>query len=714
MTEAEIIEVRELFRVEERLYLYDLNIQSDARVLVNQGGTSSGKTYSIMQVLYELGYEEPNQIITVVGQDIPNLKVGAYRDAKTIMSTNEDVAYYYPTINEGERIIKCRNGSIIEFKSYADAQDAKSGKRDYLFINEANGISYEIYWQLAIRTRKKVFIDYNPSARFWVHDEVIGRDGVELIVSYHKGNRFLSDEEHARIEGISDPELHKVYARGKTGKISGLVLTNWDICDTLPPFDEWKMSAWGLDFGFSCFKGDTLIMTSEGEKPIKDVKVGDYVLTRKGYRKVVRNMYNGYKKVIHKNFDFGLYSSDIFCTFEHNFNANGKWKKYGKLTKEDNLFVLLSSMVSNTADTQTGSTQIISTTSGKKTGSINRRCCTTQSLKKLTALQYPMVSLSIIRILTRLTMTSAILLCSLLRNICAYITICQNGLQAILRNTAKKCTRKRTGTNAEKRCLQNSQQSEGYANGAEQNIHPQTPISVSVESDAIINGNTNHLKTIYRWFASGAEKLSRVINILNRNVAAMSVPITYQRPTELTEIGFEYCDVYDLWIDGVHEYFANGILVHNCDPTALEHVVLAHGELYIDEEIYSTGLTNPDIANRAKMQGISSSDQIIADCAEPKSIRELQAAGLWVTPSPKGADSIISGLDILRRYKIHVTRHSLGIISNLRAYKWDKDRDGNLTNKPEDKNNHGIDAVRYVALAKMPQHREVRGIRRRN
>ena len=135
MTEAEIIEVRELFRVEERLYLYDLNIQSDARVLVNQGGTSSGKTYSIMQVLFELGYEEPNQIITVVGQDIPNLKVGAYRDAKTIMSTNDDVAYYYPTINEGERIIKCKNGSIIEFKSYADAQDAKSGKRDYLFIN---------------------------------------------------------------------------------------------------------------------------------------------------------------------------------------------------------------------------------------------------------------------------------------------------------------------------------------------------------------------------------------------------------------------------------------------------------------------------------------------------------------------------------------------------------------------------------------------------
>ena len=150
------------------------------------------------------------------------------------------------------------------------------------------------------------------------------------------------------------------------------------------------------------------------------------------------------------------------------------------------------------------------------------------------------------------------------------------------------------------------------------------------------------------------------------------------------------------------------------DPSALEQVVLAHGELWIDEKIYSTGLTNPEIAERAKEQGVSGQQQIVADCAEPKSIRELQGCGLWVTASPKGADSIVSGLDILKRYKIHVTRRSLGILSNLRAYKWSKDRDGNTTNKPEDKNNHGIDAIRYVVLEKLPVHREVRGVRRRN
>lgn len=384
------------------LPLYQANLNATERTVINQGGTSSGKTYSIMQVLFVLGMQQERKVITVVGQDVPNLKKGAYRDAKTILDGSPLLQTWWPYVNEGERIIRCVNGSIMEFSSFKDAQDAKSGKRDYLFINEANGIPYEVYWQLAIRTRLRVFIDYNPTARFWCHDEVMGRENVKVLISDHRRNYFLSEEEHERIEGIEDEELWKVYARGLTGMIAGLVLTNWDIVDQIPPREEWKMSCHGLDFGF-----------------------------------------------------------------------------------------------------------------------------------------------------------------------------------------------------------------------------------------------TN-------------------------------------------------------------------------DPSALEHVVEAHGDLWIDEKLYSTNLTNPDIARKAYDQGLTRDDMIVADCAEPKSIRELQAQGLWVSPSPKGADSIISGLDILRRYRLHVTRRSIGIIANLRAYKWDKDRDGNLTNKPEDANNHGIDAVRYVALAKLAQRREAKGIRRRN
>lgn len=705
-----IADVNDLFSV---LPLYTANEQATERTVVNQGGTSSGKTYSIMQLLFVLGMSEARMVITVVGQDIPNLKKGAYRDAKNILASSPLLQQWWPQINEGERIIKCINGSLIEFTSYKDAQDAKSGKRDYLFINEANGIIYEIYWQLAIRTRRQIFIDYNPSARFWVHDEVLGRDGVRLIISDHRKNFYLSDEEHARIEGIADDELWKVYARGLTGKIEGLVLTNWDIVDALPPAEEWKMSCRGLDFGFSCFKGDTLIMTSEGEKAIRDVEVGDYVLTRKGYRRVKKNIYNGYKKVIHKKFVKGLHSLDIFCTFEHNFNANGKWKKYGQLTEKDRLYILPCSKAWSLEDTRTESTGTTITTNGRRTASTIQSCYIMPSMKMFME-RSQMVWLSTTRILTRLIMTLAIWLCSVCRSTCGFIMRLVNGGKAMPKSSENGAIQKRTGMNEGRRYSTALRMSEGCVNGVEKSSHQRTLTNDSVESNVTIDGNTKRPKIISRWCASIAEKLLKAINTLSRNVAAMNVPISYHSLNSIKDEGSEWCDVYDLEIEDVHEYFANGILVHNCDPTALEHVVEAHGDLWVDEEIYSTGLTNPMIAERMRSEGITAQHNIIADCAEPKSIAELKALGLWVSPSPKGADSIISGLDILRRYRIHVTRRSRGLLANMRSYKWDKDRDGNMTNRPEDANNHGIDAIRYVALAKLAVRIRPRGVVRRN
>ena len=186
----------------------------------------------------------------MAGQDLPNLKVGAIRDAKTILAGSDWLGSYFD-MHESGHYLQCKNGSIIEFKSYEDEQDAKNGKRDYLFVNEANGIPYEIYWQLAIRTRKKIWIDYNPSERFWVHNEVKGREGVKMIISDHRGNPFLTKEEHERIEGIEDKELWKVYARGLTGKLSGVIFPNFRIVDKLPERDSWKVQGYGLDFGFT-------------------------------------------------------------------------------------------------------------------------------------------------------------------------------------------------------------------------------------------------------------------------------------------------------------------------------------------------------------------------------------------------------------------------------------------------------------------------------
>lgn len=231
--------------------LYEANSDPQPRFLVNQGGTSSGKTYCLVQRLIELSIQHPRAVITIAGQDLPNLKVGAMRDMETIVGESRWLSEWF-TVNKSEYYYRGKNFALIEFKSYKDAQDAKNGKRDYLFINEANGMTWEVVWQLAIRTRKQVLLDYNPSARFWVHDELIGRTDCKLIISDHRGNRFLSATEHQKIEEIKDPQLWEVYARGLTGKITGLIYTNWDIVDELPPLEECKMlPVYGLDFGYS-------------------------------------------------------------------------------------------------------------------------------------------------------------------------------------------------------------------------------------------------------------------------------------------------------------------------------------------------------------------------------------------------------------------------------------------------------------------------------
>lgn len=236
--------------------VFEANRTSKAKVVINQGGTSSSKTYSIVQLLY-LKAIEKKSIITITGESIPNLKKGAYRDAETIYGITPQLQQYIQFWNKADRIIYFKNGSLIEFVSNLDEQSAKNGKRDYLFVNEANGISWAIFWQMAIRTREQIYIDYNPSAPFWCHDNLIGTTAdsndlsasVQLIISDHRHNVFLSADDHAKIEGIKDKDLWQVYARGKTGNLQGIIYPDWkEIRDGDYPSEAFFG---GLDFGYT-------------------------------------------------------------------------------------------------------------------------------------------------------------------------------------------------------------------------------------------------------------------------------------------------------------------------------------------------------------------------------------------------------------------------------------------------------------------------------
>ena len=137
------------------------------------------------------------------------------------------------------------------------------------------------------------------------------------------------------------------------------------------------------------------------------------------------------------------------------------------------------------------------------------------------------------------------------------------------------------------------------------------------------------------------------------------------------------------------------------DPSVLCKIFLHDTNIYCEELFYRTGMTNRDIHNELLSLGIGRRDEIFADSAEPKTIDELHRYGWNIKPSTKGRDSINIGIDMLKRYTIHITKKSQNAIKEFRNYKWKEDKNGNILNQPEDKFNHFCDSLRYGVYTKL-------------
>lgn len=139
----------------------------------------------------------------------------------------------------------------------------------------------------------------------------------------------------------------------------------------------------------------------------------------------------------------------------------------------------------------------------------------------------------------------------------------------------------------------------------------------------------------------------------------------------------------------------------SADPTSLVKVMRVDQDLYIEQHLYTGGLTNQDIIQEMKQLGIARHDEIIADSAEPKSIEEIHRAGFNIKKSKKGPDSIRKGIDLMRRHKLYIHKESVDTQKEFRNYKWKTDRNNRTLPIPEDAWNHSVDAVRYVCLNKL-------------
>ena len=367
--------------------VFQKNWDSKTRFVVNIGGSRSTKTYSILQLLIVKALESTEPlVISIVRKSLPAMRISVLRDFFDILKSLD--LYNVELHNKTENTYQLNN-TLIEFFSIDDAQKRRGTKRDILFVNEVNELTWEDFFQLNIRTTQQVFMDFNPSETFWYNDQIQNRDDVTIIHSTYKDNPYLNEEQINEIERLqfTDKQYYQIYALGEFAGHVDLIYTYIPV-DDIPTFGA-KLVALGLDWG--------------------------------------------------------------------------------------------------------------------------------------------------------------------------------------------------------------------YAN----------------------------------------------------------------------------------------------------DPTAVVEIWKWNDAVYLNELLYEPNLTNQDIANKLTEIGVDKYVEIIADSAEPKSIEEIRRFGFNIKPATKGPDSILNGIDILKRHRIHVTKQSVNVIRELNGYKWVTDKDGNKLNKPIDMFNHALDAVRYVALNRL-------------
>ena len=220
-----------------------------------QGGTSAGKTFGILPVLINRAIQTPNLEISIVAESIPHLKRGALKDFKKIMLlTNR---WYDSYFNRTDSKFQFPNGSYIEFFSADNDAKLRGARRDILYMNECNNMTFHAYTELASRTKREVFLDWNPTAKFWFHNELEGDKDTDFIILTYEDNEacpqsaidFILKAKEKAIKSNFWKNWYNVYGLGHVGNLDGVVFENWQQIDSLPTDAKYLGS--GMDFGYT-------------------------------------------------------------------------------------------------------------------------------------------------------------------------------------------------------------------------------------------------------------------------------------------------------------------------------------------------------------------------------------------------------------------------------------------------------------------------------
>ena len=218
---------------------------SPTRVTHHIGGTRSGKTYALLQWCIVKALEK-KEIITIVRKTIPSLKRTVMKDFKDVMQLLD--IWNENDFNISDRIYSFYNDSIIQFISTDDAEKLRGLKSTILWLEEANEIDEESYFQLQIRTTGPIVLSYNPTVSPYHWIRTMG-DCSRYFTTY-KNNPYLDTTVKKAIEELrtSNQKAWKVYGLGEwVGNEKAIF--EFAQCEWLP--NDAEFVAFGLDFGYS-------------------------------------------------------------------------------------------------------------------------------------------------------------------------------------------------------------------------------------------------------------------------------------------------------------------------------------------------------------------------------------------------------------------------------------------------------------------------------
>tara|TARA_R100000995_G_C3476030_1_gene121006 strand:- start:8 stop:1162 length:1155 start_codon:yes stop_codon:yes gene_type:complete len=224
-------------------------LDSNKKIIIEQGGTRSGKTYNILLwIIFHFCAKNQNKIITICRKTYPSLRTSAMRDFITILREHKVYREEHHNKSSSEYRLK---GNLVEFISLDQPQKVRGRKRDLLFINEANELFWEDWQQLIFRTQGRIIMDYNPSEEYhWIYDKVIPRDDADFFQTNYLDNPYLEKTIIDEIERLkeTDQQYWQIYGMGVRG-VSATTIFRYSEVNSVP--ETAKFLAYGIDYGFT-------------------------------------------------------------------------------------------------------------------------------------------------------------------------------------------------------------------------------------------------------------------------------------------------------------------------------------------------------------------------------------------------------------------------------------------------------------------------------